>query len=1008
MILLILLRSGIFSTAQSQFAHQHFDHYNFENGLSSNRVQCMAQDSDGFLWIGTASGLNRFDGNSFVHYYKEKDNKSLADNNVNDIVCLPHHTLAIATANGLSFLDTHADTFFTYQYSDTSKLSVQHNYFKSLCLDDHGNLWAGTGCDIFIFSTKLKLIHSNSSGYTAADVGSKVIAWISKISKLPNKQMLVESDFDFDIYDIDDYTCQHTGSPRFPAWSFLPAAYPNTYAIDSAGQMWFERGPADSLFCFDWNKHTLRSYPLFKDASSHYFPFGAICNFSSQLAYIYLADAGLYLLQKENNNNEISLVKDIPTNLESVNFFRDHENNLWIGCTEGLYESSPEKNRFQSFLFPEDNKKVKTADNEFISKIGNDLWVASYGNGFYRFNLQTQKIDHYLLSFHATDLLPYTWNIHQYNGDTLLIGTLQGLIWFDTSNTSFGRLPFSHPAVLDTFPITTQFTDHTGLIWMGIGAGHGVIAFDPPKKIFHVYDHTQFPLRHPTAIAEDEQGNLWMATQKGGGLVEWARKNNQFTIMHASGSNSFIDEGINCLCADQHGQLWIGTSSSGLACYDLKKKTFTTFGKENGLSYDQVDEVNPAQYPYLWIITAFGLNRFNAITKTFESFYTKDGLPADELSSGNYFDASAGNMYLGWQDGLIRFDAAHFSTNKNPPNIFIDKLQVNNEPVYRDPNQFLSFNYNQNNLTVFFTAVDLISGSDLKFRYRINDGKNWIDLGNNRQINFSNLSPGKYQLLIAATNKSGVWNENATVLHFFIASPFWKTWWFYSLVVLCISAAVYLLYRFRMKQIQRMQEMRNRIAQDLHDDIGGTVTAMNLTNELAIQRLNDPNAAKKLMMSMGDDLHNVGETLDDIVWMVNPKNDSMEQVFARMRRYASGMWETAGIDFSISFETISEKVRLNMEQRHDLYLVFKEAVNNVVKHSKCHQASATLSLSDHSIIVKVSDDGIGFDSSLSTHRNGLRNMQNRMKKWKGDFSVLSEENKGTTFSFRLPITQKED
>src|SRR4029079_10931099 len=143
------------------------------------------------------------------------------------------------------------------------------------------------------------------------------------------------------------------------------------------------------------------------------------------------------LLEKENESS-ISWVKDIPTNLQAVNFFHDRENNLWMGCTEGLYESSPTKNQFQTFLFPEDNNKIKTADNGFISRIGNGLWIASYGNGFYRFNLQTQKVNHYLPSFHSGDLLPYTWNFHSYHGDTILAGTLLGLIWFDVVNEKFG------------------------------------------------------------------------------------------------------------------------------------------------------------------------------------------------------------------------------------------------------------------------------------------------------------------------------------------------------------------------------------------------------------------------------------------------------------------------------------------------------------------------------------------------------------------------------------------
>src|SRR5262249_10728453 len=148
--------------------------------------------------------------------------------------------------------------------------------------------------------------------------------------------------------------------------------------------------------------------------------------------------------------------------------------------------------------------------------------------------------------------------------------------------------------------------------------------------------------------------------------------------------------------------------------------------------------------------------------------------------------------------------------------------------------------------------------------------------------------------------------------------------------------------------------------------------------------------------------------LDDIVWMVNPKNDSMEEVMARMRRFASGAWEAAGINFNFEFEKNAESVRLNMEQRHDLYLVFKEAVNNVAKHAQCSQAFSSLSLKDHSLIVEIADNGKGFDVNMPSHRNGIKNMQNRVQKWKGFIDIHSSSEKGTSIHLQMPITQKGD
>jgi ligand-binding sensor domain-containing protein len=446
---------------------------------------------------------------------------------------------------------------------------------------------------------------------------------------------------------------------------------------------------------------------------------------------------------------------------------------------------------------------------------------------------------------------------------------------------------------------------------------------------------------------------------------------------------SFSDGRINALYADHRGHIWMATFLNGLVCYDMATGKFRSFGKGNGLSEENIYSIHAAQYPYLWMTTPFGLDRFNITTGTFEAFFKKDGLPTDELSNGICYDNSGGKIYAGIKSGFIQLDALHFSTNTSLPKVVINDILINNQSLSSDldNNNSIHLNYRENNLTVNFTAVDLVNGPDLKFRFRLNDEKNWSNAGKDREIHFSNLPPGKYTLLVQAANKSGVWNRNVTTLNFFIAPPFWETTWFYSVMLLFAVASVYLLYRFRIRQLQRVQEMRNRIAQDLHDDIGGTMTTINLTNALALQNLNEPDVVKKLLTGVSEDLKMAGETLDDIIWTVNPKNDSMTEVIARMRRYAARTWETAGIDFNFYFDKNAEVIPLNMEQRHDLYLVFKEAVNNVAKHSQCTHAISSLSLEGHALKVEIKDNGKGFNRHAPSQRNGIKNMQSRVKKW---------------------------
>ena len=214
---------------------------------------------------------------------------------------------------------------------------------------------------------------------------------------------------------------------------------------------------------------------------------------------------------------------------------------------------------------------------------------------------------------------------------------------------------------------------------------------------------------------------------------------------------------------------------------------------------------------------------------------------------------------------------------------------------------------------------------------------------------------------------------------------------------------LYAFYRYRINQLMKMQRIRNRIASDLHDDIGSSLTNISILSELSKKNLQQQNNAEPFLNRITEEVQHAAQDLDDIVWSINTNEDSLDQMVARMRRYAAEIFDAAGIEYVLQFDEQFAHRKLNMEQRRDFFLVFKEAVNNIYKHAQACKVHIRVWLSSNQLHMKIEDNGKGFDTSVLTHRNGIRNLQQRAEKWRGKARIDSLEGQGTTIDINFPI-----
>jgi two-component sensor histidine kinase len=371
----------------------------------------------------------------------------------------------------------------------------------------------------------------------------------------------------------------------------------------------------------------------------------------------------------------------------------------------------------------------------------------------------------------------------------------------------------------------------------------------------------------------------------------------------------------------------------------------------------------------------------------------------------NLNDITGEIMIGGWfKIFTVKSDSNLLSRKKLP--LYITGIQTNHENSDDESLDFTSgkidLSYKQNSITVEYTAINYRAGSINQYAYRmLGYDENWVYTGN-ESVSFK-LPPGKYSFQIRSSNASGIWDDDYIFTDIIIRPPFYRTWWFALVLLILIAVIIYIIYRYRINQLLKLQYIRDKISKDLHDDIGSSLTNIAIMNEMVREETSRGGDTEKMLSRSAEDIHEVISSLSDIVWNVNPEFDDLSFLIARMRRYASEVLESADIDFNMDFPEFKQKVLMNMAQRRDLYLVFKEGLNNLVKYSKAEHAHISIKIINDEISLFIKDDGVGFEVSSVNFGNGLKNMKQRTESWGGTFTMESLLTQGTQLSIKMKV-----
>ena len=1012
----------IFSTAQNnKFPFSRFDHLSTEQGLSANNVYQVMQDNKGFIWLACGNGLNRFDGynfkifnrssfsegwftglkqdskgiiwmssandgfysfnpadEKFVHYHNNPEiNNSLCDDIVNGFDIDKNGILWIGTETGLDAFNPCSKKFTHYHHAINNQSTVISNNIKSVGLDEDDNLWivtvaAGVNC----FNT----------------VTGKVI-----------------NHYSFNTNE-----------------SFAGDEREVNYEINKGinGNMWFAT-LKEGLIGFNVKTKKIVQYLHDSQNINSISSNGVLSVYEDSNENLWIAtDDGK--LNYYNHKLKIFYHTDLLNITQSDvsqlgNIIADRSGKIWISSNHGIFSFNATQENFNCF---QHNNNFNSVDDNTVGAFLHD----SYGNfligasGIDYFNKSTGEFSRLKIIDKGKNILDNNSpaNFHEDRKGNLMFALSNGLLFYNpqTKTQHYYKHEENDSTTFSEVSCNDVMEDSKGRYWATAWQG-GLNAINTETgKIrafkLHAGDNS-ISTNSVGGIFETANGNLLIGSQNGG-LIIFNPDTEKFKIYkNVPGDSTSLSNNIAFnFFEEKNGIIWLGTRGGGINAFNPQTGKFRAFTTKDGLCNDAIFCMTKDNNNNMWIGTGNGIscfmppqNPFDYTSKfRFRNYDKSDGLPGNVMNFFAAYKDTDGCIYFGTVNtGFFYFNPDSLKDNQYVPPVYITDFSLFNKSIsLNDTTHLLSssiertkeikLNYNQNIISFSFAALNYIHPEKNKYAYKLEGfDKDWVYVDATKRVaTYTNLDARNYVFKVRASNNDGIWNEQEASLKLIIAPPYWQTWWFTCLLAIAVAIFIYSLYRFRIKQILKFQAIRNKIAGDLHDDIGSTLNSISVYSEVA--RLDEANRDEALEM-IGDSSRKIIDSLSDIVWTINPTYDSFSKLILRMRSLSYNLFRAKKIEFTFRADEKFDELKLSMMERQNFYLIFKEAINNVIKYSKATRANIQLTFTNNFIELLIRDNGIGFNVDEYTDGNGLGNIKRRAKEMNAQIQINSEPGNGT-------------
>ncbi len=1007
-----------------------------EQGLSQTTVFAITEDKQGFMWFGTDDGLNRYDGYSVtVFKHNNLDSNSIADNSILALQSDKDGNLWIGTRlGGVDRYVPEKNKFFHYrQVNDTS--TINDNTVYTIYQDLEENIWIGTNQRLKRYDRE-----KNTFNYFAVDPEESGKQNILTRAICEDKDKILWIGTSNGLYQLD-LTAPHPIIKKtqiFPDGTYIYALH-----IDN-NQKLLIGTYGKGLYRYDKVTNVLDKSLTNSYSNAGNFISSILEDYQKTL-WIAAYDSGLAVF--DSQSDDYSQITREPV----MTLFQDKSNVLWIGTfTDGVKMYDSRINRFKHYY----NKAALRDNNSrnLVTTIMQDmdgmLWIGTYGSGLDLYSSpgsgqwnQRKKISNF--SYDSR-------NPNSISSDRIvaLSESDDGLIWIGTENDGLDCLNKksgqiirykNNPGNINTISsnrITNLFYDISNhLLWIGHLNG-SLDSFSRSSKLISHYNLST----SITTIYKKKNGALWVGTF-GGDLYKFNPTEGSFIKMTPAFSNMNITKnGIYSIYEDNEGIIWLATHGSGLIRFDPEVNSIKNFTENNGLPNNSVYGVLNDKDGNLWLSTNKGLAKFDTQNETVRNYDAKDGLQSNEFNQGAYFKSTAGELFFGGINGFNAFFPEDIKDNQYLPPVYITSVKVFDKilplpnPITSDQ---ITLSYYQNFFSFEFVALNYTSPEKVQYAYMLEGfDKNWHRVSaQQRYAGYTNLDPGKYFLHVKAANNDGVWNNTGASIAIKITPPFWMEWWFRVIMVFILSIFGIGSIRYfvskkirertrKLEQETAIEHERTRIARDMHDDLGAKITEISILSELAKVDFEDKKSSMKHIEEISLIGKKVVKALDQIVWSVNPKNDTLESLIDYIVQQIEQFLSLTGILYRLDIPSEIPPVIIPFDIRHNVFLVIQEALNNIVKHAGATEVNILMTVKVSKFYISVRDNGKGFNidkldslfpgkkdfvqkeyvtNKAGIHSNGLGNMKKRIEETGGVFVIETTPGKGTEINIEVPL-----
>ncbi len=975
----LFLLTAITVTAQQAGSNLVLYSLTEKDGLTDNSITCFLQDSRGVMWMGSNYGLNAFDGSVIKQYHHSTNGNSIASEAVNDIKEDAQQNLWLATGNGLCSFSLTNRLFTTYHFDEKTEAL---NRYYSLSVNDHIILLATEdGLELFNTDTKKFTLYKNNTAgngnnrITKIFTDSKKRTWLCTYNGL---WLFNVADKSFTSYDNESNDALFDGLV-------------NDIFEDHLGKLWFGTW-SKGLKLLDPQTKNITPFLQYTGSSTN---LAGIAEQKTAAGYTLWVSSNLARLDEPSRsfiplaqNNSHATALGAATHL-----YCDRNGLLWIATEEGIKIYNPAKQYFSTTILS--SFVPLTSQGIALLPLKNKLLLGGEGGtALLLFNNTLQQQQNLSAQIEQGAAVMH---IQQDNNGNFWCCTSNGLVLLDSSLQRKKRFVHDdkNPASLPKNFLNSTLLKKNGEVWI-MPWRKGIWRMDRTTQQFHpvitIKNDTLLAGANISKAIEDANGNTWI-TDYTGGLFKYNPQTG--SIENIIPAHRFTNEYI------RGNTLWT-VAAAEIFSVDVSTGKTTVFLLPDGKNKYEYDFI-PDSNGHLWIATKNGLLCFDTSTKNFRQYTESDGLYNDVLDI-NFAQLDNGNIIMAGGTYITSFNPSIALQNKiTAPLLFTGAASNGIEKP--GGSSILEFDWDEKNISLNWALLNYSNPLGNIYYYKL-DGvdKDWQQSGNKGIAVFNSLEPGQYQFHYKAATAGGVMSEEKTCT-LIIHPPFWKTWWFRLTALLALGFLFYSIVRYisqrnlkekvlTLEKEQAIEKERNRISRDMHDELGSGLTKIAILTEVIKTQQQSNEQIEKISTTARELVDN----LDEMVWALNPQNDSLDKLAAYIAEYANQFMEGTGIDCMIELPDDIAPLHIGEEKRRNIFMVVKEFLNNTVKHSNAKKIAVQLQQQGNAFSFVLKDDGKGFDAAQTgSNGNGLKNMQQRIAD-AGGHAVITSSANGTTLS----------